>query len=157
MKITRRGKPLPILGFCGDDCDVCQRYIATKSGDKEELRKVAVLWHKIGYRDRIVPPEELICHGCSSWYDRVERPECAFRAVQKCGLEKGVENCGKCENYACEKVMRVFDQVELSSRSIKGKCSKEEFEHLRKAFFSKRENLNRVNKEWRSHARNAPR
>jgi len=132
------------LGFCGDDCNVCPRYLATQSSDVEQLKKVAALWYRVGYRDKIVPPEELTCPGCSSrtWCDRMY--------VRECVLEKGVENCGKCGNYPCEKVLKAFEQTESFAKRIKEKCSKEEYECLRKAFFSKRENLDRVNREWLS-------
>jgi hypothetical protein len=158
VKIPKRGKLLPKLGFCGDNCDICPRYLATQSGDVEQLRKVAALWYKVGLRDRVVSPEELICHGCSStWHSGLERRECAFRTVQECALEKGVENCGKCEDYPCETVSCVFEKVGPFAESIRGRCSKEEYDCLRKAFFSKKENLDRVNREWRSQPKkNAP-
>jgi len=137
------------LGFCGDDCNVCPRYIATQSGDVEQLKKVAALWYRVGYRDKIVPPEEMICRGCSStWCNVVDN-----RDVRECALEKGVENCGKCENYPCEKVLKVFEQTESFAKTCKEKCSKEEYECLQKAFFSKKENLDRVNREWLSQAK----
>ncbi len=65
------------LAFCGNDCNNCQRYIATKSGDKEQLNNVAIMWHKYGWRDTIVSPEEIACSGCSSatW--------CGYE-IQKC-------------------------------------------------------------------------
>lgn len=134
------------LGFCGDDCNVCPRYVATQSGDKEQLKKVAALWYKVGYRDKIVPPEELICHGCSSTWCNV----LCNRNVRECALEKNVENCGKCENYPCGKVLKVFERTESFAKTCKEKCSKEEYKCLQKAFFSKRKNLNRVNREWLS-------
>jgi len=132
------------LGFCGDDCGVCPRYIATQSGDTEQFRKVADLWFRVGYRDRIVPPEELACAGCSSrtWCDRM--------AVRECVLEKGVENCGKCESYPCEKISQTFEQTASFAKSVKGKCSKEEYETLQKAFYEKKKNLDKVNKEWKA-------
>lgn len=132
------------LGFCGDNCKVCPRYVATQSGDVEQLKKVATLWYRVGYRDKIVQPEELICHGCSL------TNLCAYDDIRECAVEKGVENCGKCENYPCEKVLRAFDQTESFAEKCKEKCSKEEYESLQKAFFSKKKNLDRINKEYLS-------
>lgn len=65
-------------------------------------------------------------------------------------MEKGVETCGKCENYPCEKVLKVFEQTESFAKKIKEKCSREEYECLKKAFFSKKERLDEVNREWLS-------
>jgi hypothetical protein len=132
------------LGFCGDDCNACPRYVATQSGDKGQLKKVAALWHKVGYLGKIVPPEELICHGCSP------TKLCAYDNIRECALKKSVENCGKCENYSCEKVLKVFERTESFAKTCKEKCSKEEYKCLQKAFFSKRKNLNRVNRKWLS-------
>jgi hypothetical protein len=133
------------IGVCGDNCNVCPRYLATQSGDVEHLKKLQ-LWHKVGYRDKIVPPEEIICHGCSStWCDGAY-----LRDLRECISEKGVENCGRCENYPCEKVLKVFEQTESFAKACKEKCSKEEYECLQKAFFSKKENLDKSNIEWLS-------
>ena len=54
------------IGCCGDDCEQCPRYIATKSNDRGKLMEAAVLWHKAGLRENIAKPEEMICHGCAS-------------------------------------------------------------------------------------------
>lgn len=132
------------LGFCGDNCSVCPRYVATQSGDVEQLRKVAVLWYRVGLRDEVVPPEELTCHGCST------ENLCAYEDVRECAIEKGVKNCGECEDYPCEKVLKVFKWTESFVERCKEKCSEEEYESLRKAFFSKKENLDRANKKYLS-------
>ena len=54
------------IGYCGDDCEQCPRYIATKSSDRKKLKEAAVLWNKVGLRDDIAAPEEMVCHGCAS-------------------------------------------------------------------------------------------
>lgn len=132
------------LGFCGDDCNVCPRYVATQSGSVEQLKKVASLWFRVGYRDKIVPPEELSCHGCfpRTWCDRMY--------VRTCAVKKGVKNCGKCESYSCEIVTKAFKQTASFAEKIKQKCSKTEYEQLKKAFFEKKKNLDKVNKKWLS-------
>ncbi len=129
------------LGFCGDDCNVCPRYIATQSGDVEQLKKVAALWYRVGYRNKIVPPEELACPGCFS------RTKCDRMYVRECALKKGVENCGKCKNYPCENATKAFEQTATFAKKIKNKCLEEEYERLKKAFFEKKKNLDRVNRE----------
>lgn len=52
------------LAFCGNDCTVCPRYTATLSGDVLRLKAVAKLWNQLGWRDTIVPQEEIMCYGC---------------------------------------------------------------------------------------------
>ena len=51
------------ITLCGDNCCKCPRYPAKTNG---ELEKVAELWFRIGWRDRIVPIEEIRCTGCTS-------------------------------------------------------------------------------------------
>jgi len=48
------------MGYCGNVCDYCPRYIASQSGDKDKLTKVAILWHKAGALPKILPPEEIV-------------------------------------------------------------------------------------------------
>jgi len=135
------------LALCGDDCNACPRYIATRSGSLERLEEVATVWKRVGWRDAILPPEEMICHGCApaKW--------CRYDDIRKCGQEKGVGNCGMCRNYPCEKIKKVFEQSESYARVCKEHCSKKDHECFLKAFFSKKENLDRVHEEYLSHER----
>jgi predicted phosphoadenosine phosphosulfate sulfurtransferase len=132
------------IGVCGDNCSVCPRYIVTQSGNKELLKKVAEMWRRTGLRDTVVSPDEMICHGCApvKW--------CRYNSIRKCASKKAIDNCGKCENYPCEKMIKVFEQTKSYARICKGKLSKEDYECFRKAFFSKRQNLDRVHKEYKS-------
>jgi len=129
------------LGFCGDDCNCCPRYIATQSGDADRLKELAAIWKTLGWQDTIVPPEEMVCHGCASvnW--------CIYE-IRECALQKEVDNCGKCENYPCEKVLKAFKRTESYAEDCKERLSKENYECFQKAFFSKKENLDRANKEF---------
>lgn len=38
------------ITLCGDNCSNCPRYLAKTD---KELEKVAVLWYKVGWRDKI--------------------------------------------------------------------------------------------------------
>ena len=44
------------ITLCGDNCIECPRYNAHSA---EELRTVAELWYKVGWRDHIVSNEEI--------------------------------------------------------------------------------------------------
>lgn len=44
------------ITLCGDNCIECPRYNAHS---EEELRNVAELWHRVGWRDHIVFNEEI--------------------------------------------------------------------------------------------------
>ena len=136
-----KGESMLQLAFCGDDCNFCPRYIATQSGSEEQLKEVAILWKKAGWQEAIVSPEEMVCYGCSS----VSR--CVY-GIKECALEKDVENCGRCQDYPCEKVIKVFERTEVYARKCQEICSQEEYERLQRAFFSKKENLDRANRDY---------
>ena len=128
------------LGYCGDDCELCPRYIATQSGDIEAMRKTAQIWEKAGWREDIIPSEEITCQGCTPL------SPCRYK-INECATGNGVENCGRCGAYPCDKIMRVFELSEISDRHCKEVLSKSDYEQIRKAFFSKKTNLDRESKE----------
>ena len=124
-----------IIAACGNDCAVCPRYTKPPfEQTPEELHKTAVLWHKIGYRDRVVSNEEISCMGCSveTW--------CRYDIV-KCVNEKNVENCGQCENYPCETIRECFKVTKSFIPACRAACTDEEFDVMKRAFFEKEENL----------------
>jgi len=130
------------LAYCGNDCDECPRYLATKSGDEKVLQETAVLWHRLGYRDRVVSPEEIACQGCTSsnW--------CRYE-ITKCAVKKQVNNCGECQTYPCPTILETFKRTEAFAKESKATCSQEDYARLRKAFFLKKENLDRINNDRR--------
>jgi len=133
---------MEILGYCGDGCNACPRYVATQSGDVERLKEVAALWKRAGWRDAIVPAQEMICHGCASvkW--------CRYNDVRLCAQERGIDNCGKCTDYPCEKIEVVFAQTQAYAKLCKATCSAQDYERFEEAFFSKRKQLDGVHAEY---------
>jgi len=136
-KYSQRRTSMIKLAFCGNDCDFCLRYIATKSGSESELKRVAKLWFNCGWRDKLVPSNEMICRGCSSanW--------CRY-GIRECAIEKKVENCGKYRGYPCDKIQKAFDNIKIYSKKCRIVCSKEDFKLMEKASFHKKKNLDRV-------------
>jgi hypothetical protein len=39
------------IGYCGDDCKNCPRYVATINNDTEKLMEAALMWKRVGWRD----------------------------------------------------------------------------------------------------------
>lgn len=125
-----------IIAACGNDCAVCPRYNAGPySKTPEQLREIAELWYKIGYRDHVVSNEEIQCTGCkiTNW--------CRYNVIQ-CTSEKNISNCGKCENYPCENIKECFKVTKSFEPSCRSVCTEEEYEILNTAFFEKEKNLN---------------
>ena len=127
------------MGYCGDMCDHCPRYIATQLGSKDKLAEVALLWHKMGASPTLLTPEEMVCHGCSP------AKKCPFGMAQ-CASEKKLNHCGECDDYPCPILKARFDLIpELSERS-KGVCTQEQYDLVYKAFWQKKENLDKARK-----------
>ena len=129
------------LACCGDDCSSCPRYIATLNKNEDKLRGIAILWKKIGWRKNIDPPETLVCYGCDTFNETCEY------GVRECCIEKNNENCGKCESYPCDKIETAFETTRNNAEKYKDILSKEDYEIFVKAFFSKKNNLDKVNCE----------
>jgi len=95
------------LGVCGLDCSSCEAFIATERNDDELRKKIAVEWYE-KYRKKYggpsIKPEEINCRGCVS--DGPLYSHCHICEIRKCGLEKGVSNCGECAEYRCEKIVK---------------------------------------------------
>lgn len=119
------------ITLCGDDCCKCPRYLARTNG---ELEKVAELWFRIGWRDRIVPIEEIRCSGCSS------HKQCTYRLVD-CVKENHVEKCSQCPRFPCGKITDLLGRSEAYEKKCKAVCTDEEYRMLKSAFFHKEENL----------------
>jgi len=135
------------IGYCGDDCELCPRFVATKSNDIEKLKEAAVLWEKVGLRDRVVSSEEMICHGCESL------EQCHYNEIRECAKEKEINNCGKCDDYPCDKINEVFNKTNSYARQCKEACDLKDYQCLHNAFFSKKDKLNSIHIEYISAAK----
>ena len=126
-----------MIGICGDNCELCPRFVATRSGRPEDLLEVKALWVRLGLRDPAFPTERLACSGCTP------ENECAYPEVRACAHENSAVNCGVCPSYPCGLIAAVFAGAEqLRSRAARV-CTPEEFSALEGAFFSKKQNLAR--------------
>jgi hypothetical protein len=93
------------IGYCGDDCESCPRYIATKDNDFVKLQAVAVLWKNIGLYDDLVSPKKMVCDGCES----IET--CHYNDIRECARGAKISNCGQCDDYPCDRIKMVFDRT----------------------------------------------
>ena len=145
------GNSMIELAFCGDDCSFCPRYNATLNQNEHKLREIAVLWKKIGWRENIDPPETLRCYGCDTF-----NGTCEYN-VRECCIEKNIGNCGECKSYPCDKIENAFEIARNNVEKYKDILSKEDYQIFIKAFFSKQDNLDKANCEFknRQHARKA--
>lgn len=125
------------LAACGDDCNFCPRYLATRADDVERLKEAAELWLRLGLRDALPSADDMVCHGCST-------VAYCSNGIRECAQARGVDNCGQCERYPCQTVEVAFQKAAECAKHAKQVCSKEEYEMLDRAFFSKRQNLEKT-------------
>jgi Protein of unknown function (DUF3795) len=123
-----------IVCACGNDCKACPRYIATQSGNPEELEMVAELWHRCGWHGKVIGIKEIACKGCRS------TSVCKFNIIE-CVSEKKVTSCAACLEYPCDKINLAFETSDKYERTVEELCSSSEVFKLKKAFFNKRNNL----------------
>lgn len=131
-----------IISICGDVCSECPRYIATKANDLLELGEIAGLWYRLGFRDKILNPEDLKCSGCSK-----DKP-CSYN-INKCEHLEDINNCGECDNFPCDKLELVFQKTDTTNETCKIKCSGNEYNRLSRAFLMKRQILTGINEKRR--------
>ena len=94
-----------MIAFCGINCTKCPALLATQKDDDIERRRVAEMWSKEFNAD--IKPEDINCDGCLSESERIFN-YCKVCEVRKCAQERSVENCAHCDDYACEKLNKIF-------------------------------------------------
>jgi len=119
------------ITLCGDNCTECPRYLASTEA---ELAAVAELWHRVGWRDRVVSNEEIACSGCSF------HKQCTYQLVE-CTKEHNVAKCNRCGEFPCEKIRAMLARSSEYEKTCRQVCTVEEYRALYKAFFRKEENL----------------
>ena len=100
-----------ILAYCGIDCGACPAYIATQVDDIEKLTALASEWFD-GATDYTI----VVCDGCKG-QGRIMKwcRECPTRA---CAIQRQLENCAYCDEYGCQKLLKVFEMSTESKTNL---------------------------------------
>jgi hypothetical protein len=134
--------PEPLLGACGDDCSCCPRYLATVSDDSAALCRVKDLWVSLGWRSPNVDVQSLRCPGCR------KENKCACPELRDCAFDRGLKNCGECDEYPCGHTESAFQKTENTLQSLNpDTCTPEEMALLMNAFGFKKSNLDDVHRD----------
>ncbi|UCD50056.1 MAG: DUF3795 domain-containing protein [Phycisphaerales bacterium] len=95
-----------IIAKCGYRCDLCLSYEANLNGDADRQRMSEALAKYYGYT---LPPEQIRpCKGCGATADAPD----ANCQVHPCVVARGLDNCGQCPDFGCEKLKTRMDTVE---------------------------------------------
>ena len=105
-----------MIAYCGLDCEKCDAYIATVTGDDALREKTAKLWSEMN--GVTILPEQINCEGCRA--DGVKSVYCdSLCGIRKCALQKGVDTCGGCaEICGCEKAGAILSNNSAALRNL---------------------------------------
>ncbi|MGB2698523.1 MAG: DUF3795 domain-containing protein [Candidatus Zixiibacteriota bacterium] len=106
-----------MIAYCGLFCDQCPAFIATQKNDEVELKKVAEEWSKSSPDKPPLKPEDVLCDGCLATDGRIFN-YCQTCEVRKCAIEKGMENCAHCEEYACDKLNKFLEMCPNAKKNL---------------------------------------
>ncbi len=94
-----------MTAYCGLQCDQCPTYVATLNDDDRARAKVADQWSR-----QFMPGLEatdINCDGCLTTAGRLFK-HCGNCNIRECCMERGLQNCAHCPEYACEQLSRWF-------------------------------------------------
>jgi len=110
MKEDKNRQP---TSLCGLDCYNCPAYIATITNDDKLRGKTAKKWNKrYQLLGRLpITKDDINCSGCLFLSEPLYK-HCRECGVRKCGLGKGMQNCGECSNYkTCPKIFSLHRRI----------------------------------------------
>jgi len=102
-----------LIAYCGIDCSECPAYLATQSGDKKEIKKVADEWSSDSMSFK---PEEILCNGCNQ--DGQVFSWCRECPIRICCKDIGYENCAYCEEYVCDHLTMTFEKTPAAKERL---------------------------------------
>jgi len=97
-----------MVTYCGLVCTDCEAYKATQNNDDKLRKEVAEKWSKEYHHE--FRPEDIICDGCLPDTVKVIG-HLDICPIRKCGMTKGVKNCGWCPDYSCNNTEEFFKMV----------------------------------------------
>ncbi len=103
------------IAFCGIDCSECEAYIATQNNDDEVIKELAKKW-SVEFQSEI-EPSDIYCDGCTSNGPRL-MSYCNVCNVRLCGIDKEVENCAYCVDYACPTLEDHFSMSSICKEKL---------------------------------------
>ena len=90
-----------MVAYCGIVCTDCEAYIATQAEDMEALERMAKAASEQLNMEMTVA--DAMCDGCKATTGR-QIGYCHQCAVRTCAVQKHVETCAHCTDFACETV-----------------------------------------------------
>lgn len=101
-----------MMSCCGLMCHECGAFLSRQNNDDALRTKTANEWSAMFNAD--IKPEDVNCDGCCS-EGGVHFSHCNVCEIRKCCTDKGVTNCGVCDEYACD-VLEAFFKMAPEAR-----------------------------------------
>jgi hypothetical protein len=99
-----------MIAYCGLKCDTCPIHLATNEPDQIKQQKmresIAELCTK-QYGMNLQPEDITDCDGCSANTGKLFSG-CWDCEIRKCAIQKHVESCAFCNDYACNILQEHF-------------------------------------------------
>jgi hypothetical protein len=103
-----------LIACCGLNCAECGAYLATIANDDALRKATAAEWSEMYHAE--IKPEDINCSGCTGDGVLFHYPTvCEIRA---CVKGKGLPNCSKCPDYACEKLQEFFKMAPFAKATL---------------------------------------
>ena len=100
-----------LIAACGLVCTECQAFIATRTGDSQKLKTLALEWYgKEG------DATFCMCDGCTPTGHKNQF--CQECGVRSCALERGVVNCAHCSDYGCDTLTGLFQHIPVAKENL---------------------------------------
>jgi hypothetical protein len=119
-----------MIGYCGYNCHLC----AARSGDPAVRQKLVDGWRRI-FGHQQYTAENVKCAGCRSDGEVADK-QCRARP---CAIERKVESCAVCDEFACDKVRNLLASREgllIYCRPKSGPVTEEEYRLCMRQFES---------------------
>jgi hypothetical protein len=101
--------------YCGLSCDNCLAYQATVNNDDQLREETAAKWRQIFSPN--IQAADIQCLGCKS---EVRFGYCASCGIRSCSVAKGLENCGECDAFSCDKTEQFFKHAPEAKTYLAG-------------------------------------
>jgi Protein of unknown function (DUF3795) len=98
-----------MLSACGFRCDLCPA-LERNVSCREDQEATSSGWKK--YYDIDLPPDQIVCGGCRVAPAPGRELPARKCETRDCVTERGLDNCGQCEEYPCERKESLMRDVE---------------------------------------------
>jgi len=101
-----------LTAICSPSCTQCQAYIASRSGNRAELERIAAEWTKA--MGQTFTADDISCDGCQVPGGRLSS-YCATCDIRNCAQSRGCITCAHCEECPCNKIVAPVAQKALAA------------------------------------------